>query len=160
LLLLQTSMSYSFCFCDTCNIWDLIIGISIPSSILLPTLLFTRSRDIPSPWPSHMLQHWMNLTEWAWWRVSNTPLGTPRGRYDEHNSKSSLSCETKVYRTSRRKPNFRRLMLASYATAPNNLYGASSRALLCTSNNVEPAHNTTKNFAPTYDEVVNLTGLL
>jgi hypothetical protein len=36
------------------------------------------------------------------------PLGTPRGRYDEHNSKSSLSFETKVYQTSRRKPNFRR----------------------------------------------------
>jgi hypothetical protein len=35
-------------------------------------------------------------------------LGTPRGRYDEHSSKSSLSCETKVYRTIRRKPNFRR----------------------------------------------------
>jgi hypothetical protein len=39
---------------------------------------------------------------------SKSPLGTPRGRYDEHSSKSSLSCETKVYRTSRRKPNFRR----------------------------------------------------
>jgi hypothetical protein len=25
---------------------------------------------------------------------------------------------------------------------------------------LEPAHNTTKYFAPTYDEVVNLTGLL
>jgi hypothetical protein len=37
-----------------------------------------------------------------------SPLETPRGRYDEHSSKSSLSCETKVYRTSRRKPNFRR----------------------------------------------------
>jgi hypothetical protein len=48
-------------------------------------------------------------------------------------------------------------MLASFATAPDNLYGASSRALLCTSSNVEPALNTTKNFAPTYDEVVNLT---
>jgi hypothetical protein len=42
-------------------------------------------------------------------------LGTPRGRYDEHSSKSSLSCETKVYRTSRRKPNFRRwCLLASW----------------------------------------------
>jgi hypothetical protein len=61
----QTSMSYSFCFCDTCNIRDLIIGIPIPSSISLLTLLFTRSCDILSPWPSHMLQHWMNLTEWA-----------------------------------------------------------------------------------------------
>jgi hypothetical protein len=27
---------------------------------------------------------------------SNSPLGTPRGRYHEHSSKSSLSCETKV----------------------------------------------------------------
>jgi hypothetical protein len=51
-------------------------------------------------------------------------------------------------------------MLASFATAPDNLYGASSKALLCTSSNVEPAYNTTKNFAPTYDEVGNLTGLL
>jgi hypothetical protein len=44
----------------------------------------------------------------ARWRIDYTPLGTPRGRYDEHSSKSSLSSETKVYRTSRRKPNFRR----------------------------------------------------
>jgi hypothetical protein len=51
-------------------------------------------------------------------------------------------------------------MLASFAIAPDNLYGALSRASLCTSSNVEPAHNTTKNFATTYDEVVNLTGLL
>jgi hypothetical protein len=56
--------------------------------------------------------------------------------YDEHSSKSSLSCETKVYRTSRRKSNFRRLMLASFATAPDNLYGDSSRALLYTSSNM------------------------
>jgi hypothetical protein len=27
---------------------------------------------------------------------SNSPLGTPRERYDEHSSKSSLSYETKV----------------------------------------------------------------
>jgi hypothetical protein len=39
---------------------------------------------------------------------SNSPLGTPRGRYDEYSNKSSLSYKTKVYRTSRRKPNFRR----------------------------------------------------
>jgi hypothetical protein len=42
-------------------------------------------------------------------------LGTLRGRYDEHSNKSSLSCETKVYRTNRRKPNFRRwCLLASW----------------------------------------------
>jgi hypothetical protein len=96
----------------------------------------------------------------TWWRADYTPLGTPRGRYDEHSSKSSLSCETKVYRTNRRKPTFRRLMLASFATAPDNLYGSSSRALFCTSSNVEPTHNTTKYFAPTYDELINITGLL
>jgi hypothetical protein len=45
-------------------------------------------------------------------------------------------------------------MLASFTIAPDNLYGTSSRALLCTISNVEPAHNTSKNFAPTYDEVV------
>jgi hypothetical protein len=32
--------------------------------------------------------------------------------------------------------------------------------LLFTSSNVEPAHNTTKYFVPTYNEVFNLTGLL
>jgi hypothetical protein len=47
----------------------------------------------------------------TWWRIDYTPLGTLRGRYDEHSSKSSLSCETKVYRTIRRKPNFRRWCL-------------------------------------------------
>jgi hypothetical protein len=50
-------------------------------------------------------------------------------------------------------------MLASFVTlqtmAPENV-----GAWLFTSSNVEPAHNTTKYFAPTYDEVVNLTGLL
>jgi hypothetical protein len=50
-------------------------------------------------------------------------------------------------------------MLASFETlqimAPEN-----AGVWLFSSSNVEPAHNTTKYFAPTYDEVVNLTGLL
>jgi hypothetical protein len=33
---------------------------------------------------------------WALMACKNSSLGTPRGRYDEHSSKSSLSCETKV----------------------------------------------------------------
>jgi hypothetical protein len=83
---------------------------------------------------------------------SNSPLGTPRGRYDEHISKSSLSYETKVYRTSRRKPNFRRwCLLASRHSGQWRQttcwcivdVGASSP-----SSNVKPTHNTTKNFAP------------
>jgi hypothetical protein len=46
----------------------------------------------------------------AWWcgvdvgvLYITAQLETPREGYDEQNSKSSLSCETKVYRTSRRK---------------------------------------------------------
>jgi hypothetical protein len=50
-------------------------------------------------------------------------------------------------------------MLASFATALDNLYGASSK-LCFASSNVESAHNTTKYFVPNFDEVVNLTGLL
>jgi hypothetical protein len=49
-------------------------------------------------------------------------------------------------------------MLASFVTlqtmTPENA-GVSSP-----SSNVKPVHNTTKNFAPNFDEVVNLTGLL
>jgi hypothetical protein len=52
-------------------------------------------------------------------------------------------------------------MLASFATLRTR---ASDKLLvgvyLFTSSNMEPAHNTTKYFAPTYNEVVNLTGLL
>jgi hypothetical protein len=55
--------------------------------------------------------------------------------------------------------NFQRLMLASFATAPDNLYMAPylgrSFAPAATWN-----LHTTKYFAPTYNEVVNLTGLL
>jgi hypothetical protein len=56
--------------------------------------------------------------------------------------------------------NFRRLMLAGLATAPDNLYMAPylgrSFALAATWN----LHTTQpKYFAPTYSEVVNLTGL-
>jgi hypothetical protein len=57
--------------------------------------------------------------------------------------------------------NFRRLMLASFATTPDNLYMAPylehSFAPAATWN----LHTTQpKDFAPTYSEVVNLTGLM
>jgi hypothetical protein len=38
----------------------------------------------------------------------STQLGTPRGRYDEHSSKFTSVVKTRLNRTSRRKPNFRR----------------------------------------------------
>jgi hypothetical protein len=55
----------------------------------------------------------------------NSLLGTPRGRYDEHSSKSSLSCETKVKSNQWEKAKLQKVMLASFVTlwirAPDQL---------------------------------------
>jgi hypothetical protein len=59
----------------------------------------------------------------------------------------SPQLETKVYRSKKKKPIRLKVMLASFTTAPDNLYGASSK-LCFASSNVEPAHNTTKYFVP------------
>jgi hypothetical protein len=74
-------------------------------------------------------------------------LGTPSARYDEHSSKFFPPLGTKVYRSKKKKPIRLKVMLASFATAPDNLYGASSQ-LCFASSNMEPAHNTTKYFVP------------
>jgi hypothetical protein len=51
-------------------------------------------------------------------------LGTPRGRYDEHSNKSFLSIKPRFIKPVGERTNFRRLMLAGFATAPDNLYMA------------------------------------
>jgi hypothetical protein len=51
-----------------------------------------------------------------------TQLGTPRGRYDEHSSKSFLSMKPRFIKPVGERTNFRRLMLAGLVTAPDNLY--------------------------------------
>jgi hypothetical protein len=51
------------------------------------------------------------------------------------------------------------MMLASFTTL-QTMPPENAGVWLFTSSNVELAHNTTKYFAPTYDEIVNLTGLL
>jgi hypothetical protein len=55
-------------------------------------------------------------------------------------------------------------MLARLATlqtmAPEKYWCVVDVGASSPNSNVELAHNTTKNFAPTYDEVVNLTGFL
>jgi hypothetical protein len=51
-------------------------------------------------------------------------LGTPRRRYDEHSSKSSLSMKPRFIEPVGERTNFRRLMLAGLATTPDNLYMA------------------------------------
>jgi hypothetical protein len=93
--------------------------------------------------------------------VEGTQLGTPRGSYDEHSSKSSLSMKPRFIEPVGQRTNFQRLMLAGLVIAPDNLYMAPylgrSFAPAATWN----LHTTqAKYFAPTYSEVVNLTGLL
>jgi hypothetical protein len=88
-------------------------------------------------------------------------LGIPRGRYDEHRSKSFISIKPRFIKPVEERTNFRRLMLAGLATALDNLYMSPylgrSFAAVATWN----LHTTqSKYFAPTYSEVVNLTGLL
>jgi hypothetical protein len=47
-------------------------------------------------------------------------LGTPRGRYDEHSSKFSLSKKPR-FNHIQEKAKLKKVMLASFAIAPNNL---------------------------------------
>jgi hypothetical protein len=88
-------------------------------------------------------------------------LGTPRGRYDEHSSKSSLSMKPRFIKPVGERTNFRRLMLADLATAPENLYmvpylgRSSAPAATWNQHTTQP-----KYFSPTYSEVVNLTSML
>jgi hypothetical protein len=57
--------------------------------------------------------------------------------------------------------NFQRLMLASFAIAPNNLYMVPYLGHSFTPAETWNLHTTQpKYFAPTYSEVVNLTSLL
>jgi hypothetical protein len=90
-----------------------------------------------------------------------TQLETPRGRYEEHSSKSPLNMKLRFIEPLGERTNFRRLMLTGLATALDNLYMAPylgrSFASAATWNlqTTQP-----KYFAPTYSEVVNLTGLL
>jgi hypothetical protein len=99
-----------------------------------------------------------------WWRgvddVNDRPVGNPKRRCDEHNSKFSLSYETKVYQSSRKKPNaWRWCMLASWQLW---IIYKVPRPVLCfapvTTRNLPTTQPRT--LLPTYDEVVNLTGLL
>jgi hypothetical protein len=74
-------------------------------------------------------------------------LGTPRGRYDEHSSKFFPQKETKVYRI-QEKAN----TPESDADYPTNTPTRAPLTILVdsssTNSNAEPAHNTTKYFAP------------
>jgi hypothetical protein len=88
-------------------------------------------------------------------------LGTPRGRYDEHNSKYSLSMKPRFIEPVGERTYFRRLMLAGFAIAPDNLYMAPYLGHSFKPTATWNLHTTKPKYsAPTYSEVVNLINLL
>jgi hypothetical protein len=89
-----------------------------------------------------------------------TQLGTPRGRYDEYSSKFSLSKKPRFNRI-QEKAKLQKVMLTSLVTLQQGRRLRSNELarlqLVATWN----LHTTQPNtLLPTYDEVVNLTGLL
>jgi hypothetical protein len=90
-----------------------------------------------------------------------SPLGTPRGRYDEYSSKVFPQLRNQGLCRSGEEQTIRlKVVLASFATAPDNLYMVPrpSFALRAATWNLHTTQPST--LFPTYDEVVNLTGLL
>jgi hypothetical protein len=76
-------------------------------------------------------------------------LGTPRGRYDEHSSKFSLSKKPRFNRPLEERNNFRRLLLADFGNGSKELvYGAYLGRSFGARSNVEPAHNMAKVLCP------------
>jgi hypothetical protein len=86
-------------------------------------------------------------------------LGTPRGRFDEYNSEFSLSKKPRFNRI-QEKAKLKKVMLASLVTLQQgrHLQHLLVHLQLVATQNL---HTTQPNtLLPTYDEVVNLTGLL
>jgi hypothetical protein len=108
------------------------------SSVYLPQSLgfWPKWRSIPTrPWSGDggVLRH---------------PVGNPKRKVWGAQQQVSLSYETKVYQTSRRKPNFRRWCLLALRHSGQWRQKNTVGVKLFTSSNMEPAHNTTKNFVP------------
>jgi hypothetical protein len=83
-------------------------------------------------------------------------LGTPRGRYDEHNNKFSLSKKPSFNRPVGEQNNFRRLLLANFGNDSRELvYGACLGRSFGASSNVEPTHNTTKVLCPSDTSILH-----
>jgi hypothetical protein len=86
------------------------------------------------------------------WRIVDDDYGHTVGKLQAKSMMSIAASlfphlETKVYLSGEEQTVQMKVMLASFATAPDNLYGASSK-LCFASSNMESAHNTTKYFVP------------
>jgi hypothetical protein len=106
----------------------------------------------------HACIFWTSKPRGQWLAVLATQWGTPRGRYDEHNGKFPLVWNQGLIEPVGERTNFRRLMLAGLATAPDNLYMAPYLGHCFAPAATWNLHTTQrKYFAPTSSEVVNLT---
>jgi hypothetical protein len=89
----------------------------------------------------------------------SSPLGTPRGRYDKYSSKIFPQLRNQGLSFLERRDKRLKVMLASLRWLRTIYIWHLVQALLA-SCNAEPAHTQPSTLFPTYDEVVNLTGLL
>jgi hypothetical protein len=107
------------------------------------------------------MHHIINDGSTADGAVLAASLGTQRGRYDEHISKFPSVIKPRFIEPVGERTNFRRLMLAGFAIAPDNLYVAPYLGHSFVPAAMWNLHTTQpKYFAPTCSEVVNLTDLL
>jgi hypothetical protein len=88
-------------------------------------------------------------------------LGTPRGRYDEHNDKFSLSMKPRFNQTSRRKNSLLKVDASWLGDGSRQfVYGAYLGIALAPAATWNLHKTQPKYFVPTCSEVFNLTGLL
>jgi hypothetical protein len=89
----------------------------------------------------------------------SSPLGTPRGRCDEYSSKIFSQLRNQGMSILERRDKRLKVMLASLRQLWKIYLWRLVQALLANCN-VEPTHTQPSTLLPTYDEIVNLTGLL
>jgi hypothetical protein len=89
-------------------------------------------------------------------------LGTPRGRCDEYSNKIFPQLRNQGYADQEKSRQLRlKVMLDSLVTLQQGRRFTIKRvSMFSASSNVEPAHTQPNTLFPTYDMVVNLTGLL
>jgi hypothetical protein len=117
----------------------------VTSNLASPRRILRGQSYMADFWPNQMVVIWNQPSDGA---VLRHPVGNHKRKVWGAQQQVSLSCETKVYRISRRKPNFRRRCLLALRHFRQRRQKDTVGVKLFTSSNVEPAHNTTKNFIP------------
>jgi hypothetical protein len=89
-----------------------------------------------------------------------SPLGTPRGRCDEYSSKIFYQLRNQGMSILERRDKRLKVMQTGLIALQQGRHLMILVDSSSASSNTEPAHTQTSTLFPTYDEVVNLTGLL